>query len=55
MVLLVLMGQEIYFLKLLSRVTEPTTGHATVKGRLAALLEVGTGCTQNLQVWKIYF
>ena len=36
------------FLKLLSRVTEPTTGHATVKGRLAALLEVGTGMHPEL-------
>jgi lipopolysaccharide transport system ATP-binding protein len=30
-------------LKVLSRITRPTTGRALVKGRLASLLEVGTG------------
>src|SRR5687767_15164664 len=30
-------------LKLLSRVVEPTCGRATLRGRLASLLEVGTG------------
>jgi lipopolysaccharide transport system ATP-binding protein len=30
-------------LKLLSRVTEPTLGRATLRGRMASLLEVGTG------------
>jgi lipopolysaccharide transport system ATP-binding protein len=30
-------------LKILSRITEPTSGRATVAGRLASLLEVGTG------------
>lgn len=30
-------------LKLLSRITEPTTGRISVKGRVASLLEVGTG------------
>ena len=30
-------------LKLLSRITEPTTGRAVVRGRVASLLEVGTG------------
>ena len=30
-------------LKILSRITEPTTGHAIVRGRVASLLEVGTG------------
>src|SRR4051794_39714182 len=30
-------------LKILSRVTEPTEGRATVWGRLGSLLEVGTG------------
>ncbi|MEI9852622.1 MAG: ABC transporter ATP-binding protein [Sphingomonas sp.] len=30
-------------LKLLSRITEPSAGRATVKGRVASLLEVGTG------------
>src|SRR5690242_2081689 len=28
-------------LKILSRITEPTTGHARIRGRLASLLEVG--------------
>ncbi len=30
-------------LKILSRITEPTTGRFTARGRLASLLEVGTG------------
>ncbi|MDD5200108.1 MAG: ABC transporter ATP-binding protein [Terrimicrobiaceae bacterium] len=30
-------------LKVLSRITEPTTGEITLRGRLASLLEVGTG------------
>ncbi|HXB91743.1 MAG TPA: ATP-binding cassette domain-containing protein, partial [Puia sp.] len=30
-------------LKLLSRITEPTTGRITIQGRVASLLEVGTG------------
>ena len=30
-------------LKILSRITEPTTGRITIKGRIASLLEVGTG------------
>jgi lipopolysaccharide transport system ATP-binding protein len=30
-------------LKLLSRITEPTVGSATIRGRVASLLEVGTG------------
>jgi len=30
-------------LKLLSRITEPTTGSITINGRVASLLEVGTG------------
>jgi lipopolysaccharide transport system ATP-binding protein len=30
-------------LKLLSRITEPTTGSISIKGRVASLLEVGTG------------
>ncbi|MHB8171612.1 MAG: ABC transporter ATP-binding protein [Thermincolia bacterium] len=29
--------------KILSRITEPTTGRITIKGRVASLLEVGTG------------
>jgi lipopolysaccharide transport system ATP-binding protein len=30
-------------LKILSRITEPTRGHATIRGRVGSLLEVGTG------------
>ncbi|MEC9123531.1 MAG: ATP-binding cassette domain-containing protein, partial [Verrucomicrobiota bacterium] len=30
-------------LKILSRITEPTTGKAVLRGRVASLLEVGTG------------
>jgi lipopolysaccharide transport system ATP-binding protein len=30
-------------LKVLSRITEPTKGHVTIEGRVASLLEVGTG------------
>jgi lipopolysaccharide transport system ATP-binding protein len=30
-------------LKILSRITEPTEGHAVLRGRIASLLEVGTG------------
>jgi lipopolysaccharide transport system ATP-binding protein len=35
-------------LKLLSRITEPTTGRAELYGRLASLLEVGTGFHHEL-------
>ena len=30
-------------LKILSRITEPTRGRVTIRGRVASLLEVGTG------------
>lgn len=30
-------------LKILSRITEPSAGHVTIRGRVASLLEVGTG------------
>jgi lipopolysaccharide transport system ATP-binding protein len=30
-------------LKILSRITEPTTGRVEIRGRVASLLEVGTG------------
>src|SRR5438874_1937776 len=30
-------------LKILSRITEPTTGRVRIRGRVASLLEVGTG------------
>jgi len=35
-------------LKILSRITEPTKGRVRIKGRMASLLEVGTGFHQEL-------
>lgn len=35
-------------LKILSQITSPTTGNVKIKGRIAALLEVGTGFHQDL-------
>src|SRR5271157_1242329 len=35
-------------LKLLSKITEPTKGQAIIKGRVASLLEVGTGFHPDL-------
>jgi lipopolysaccharide transport system ATP-binding protein len=35
-------------LKILSQITEPTTGEVTLNGRVASLLEVGTGFHQEL-------
>jgi lipopolysaccharide transport system ATP-binding protein len=35
-------------LKILSRITEPTSGRAEIHGRVASLLEVGTGFHQDL-------
>ena len=35
-------------LKVLSRITEPSAGRATIKGRVASLLEVGTGFHSEL-------
>jgi lipopolysaccharide transport system ATP-binding protein len=35
-------------LKMLSRITEPTTGRITLRGRVASLLEVGTGFHPDL-------
>ena len=35
-------------LKILSRITEPTTGRVRIKGRVASLLEVGTGIHPEL-------
>ena len=35
-------------LKVLSRITEPTEGRVSIKGRVASLLEVGTGFHQEL-------
>jgi lipopolysaccharide transport system ATP-binding protein len=36
------------FLKLLSRITQPTTGKIKIRGRVASLLEVGTGFHPDL-------
>jgi lipopolysaccharide transport system ATP-binding protein len=36
------------FLKLLSRITEPTTGRMKIRGRVSSLLEVGTGFHPDL-------
>src|SRR5437773_9357454 len=35
-------------LKILSRITEPTEGRVRIRGRVASLLEVGTGCHPEL-------
>jgi lipopolysaccharide transport system ATP-binding protein len=35
-------------LKILSRITEPSAGRVTIKGRVASLLEVGTGFHQEM-------
>jgi len=35
-------------LKILSRITEPTVGRVSIKGRVASLLEVATGFHQEL-------
>src|SRR5437899_4640 len=35
-------------LKVLSQITEPTTGHVDVTGRIGSLLEVGTGFHEDL-------
>jgi lipopolysaccharide transport system ATP-binding protein len=35
-------------LKIISRITEPTTGRATINGRVSSLLEVGTGFHPDL-------
>src|SRR5215469_15988435 len=35
-------------LKILSRITEPTRGRVVIRGRVASLLEVGTGFHQEL-------
>jgi lipopolysaccharide transport system ATP-binding protein len=35
-------------LKILSRITKPTEGRIRIKGRVASLLEVGTGFHQEL-------
>jgi lipopolysaccharide transport system ATP-binding protein len=39
-------------LKILSRVTTPTTGKINIKGRVASLLEVGTGFHPDLTGWE---
>src|SRR6185312_1052055 len=35
-------------LKILSRITEPTTGRVSIRGRVASLLEIGTGFHSEL-------
>ena len=42
-------------LKILSRITEPTSGEARIRGRVASLLEVGTGFHPELSGRKNVF
>ena len=42
-------------LKVLSRITEPTEGEVRIKGRVASLLEVGTGFHPELTGWENIF
>jgi lipopolysaccharide transport system ATP-binding protein len=42
-------------LKILSRVTTPTKGEIKIRGRVASLLEVGTGFHSELTGGKIFF
>jgi len=39
-------------LKILSRITEPSAGRVTIRGRVASLLEVGTGFHPELTGWE---
>jgi len=41
-------------LKVISRITEPTQGRVLLRGRLASLLEVGTGFHPELSVGKTF-
>ena len=41
-------------LKILSQITEPTEGEVKVRGKVASLLEVGTGFHPELAIGKIY-
>ena len=41
-------GRKIYFIKDLSKITEPTLGTVRVNGRITSLLEVGTGFHPDL-------
>ena len=49
------MVQENNLLKILSKVTGPTTGKIKINGRIGALLEVGTGMHPELTGKKIFF
>ena len=51
--LLVIMNRYT-LLKILSRITEPSLGVVKIKGRVASLLEVGTGMHPDLTGWDIY-
>ena len=42
-------------LKILSRITEPTLGRIGIKGRVASLLEVGTGFHQRINRTREHF
>jgi len=42
-------------LKILSRITEPTSGKISIEGRVASLLEVGTGFHPELTGWENIF
>src|SRR3984957_2023962 len=42
-------------LKILSRITEPTKGRVILRGRVASLLEVGTGFHPELTARKTFF
>jgi lipopolysaccharide transport system ATP-binding protein len=41
-------------LKILSRITEPSEGRVRIRGRVASLLEVGTGFHQSSPVVRIF-
>jgi len=47
-------SRKINPLKILSRITEPTVGRISINGRVASLLEVGTGFHPELTRENIY-